>query len=151
MQTNREAARTPLVRMRAALRLQYYIMNALKANTLAGRKMVNETSLKRDHESISPSPQAAAVAVAIATAAHHYQHHHHQQPKEEKARYTKRAALRVARATGRQRMRTARNQTSPSEESDLARVKESERTSKSTNSDSYISTSRNRTCCFVKQ
>ena len=46
MQTNQEAARTPLVRMRAALRLQYYIMNALKANTLAGRKMVNETSLK---------------------------------------------------------------------------------------------------------
>ena len=58
-----------MVRMRAALRLQYYIMNALKANTLAGRKRASETSLKRDHENISPSPQAAAVAVAIATAA----------------------------------------------------------------------------------
>ena len=44
MQTNREAARTPLVRMRAALRLQYYIMNVPKAKTLAGKNWASEAS-----------------------------------------------------------------------------------------------------------
>ena len=42
MQSKQEAARTPLVRMRAALRLQYYIMNVPKAKTLAGKKRASE-------------------------------------------------------------------------------------------------------------
>ena len=44
MQCNQEAAQTPLVRMRAALRLQYYIMNVPKAKTLAGKKRASEAS-----------------------------------------------------------------------------------------------------------
>ena len=44
MQSKQEAARTPLVRMRATLRLQYYIMNVLKAKILAGKKRASEAS-----------------------------------------------------------------------------------------------------------
>ena len=55
MQSNQEAARTPLVRMRAALRLQYYIMNVPKAKTLAGKNWASEASRKRSWEHLAKS------------------------------------------------------------------------------------------------